>query len=217
MERHLDALGLEVAKAKEDAERKGKAYATAKALVQQRIAAAEKLQQQVEAAAAAQKPALEQSLETLLKLAEEQSREVDALKRDADEAASFSAQMQGAYQEAGAKLKNAKSELDHAQREMERARQERETAERQANAARIAAGLGGAPDSLSVATAAMSAAAEKDHEAAEAARAKAQNLAPSRPEIEDPNIAAAMAAAAGTPPAPASAADRLAALRAKHG
>jgi len=216
MERHLDALGIEVAKAKADADGKAKEFASANALLQQRITAADTLQRQIDAADAAQKGALEKSLETLLKLAETQSGEVEQLKSDAAEAEAFCSQMQAAYLEAGQKLKSAKGELDRAQHDMERAHREREAAERQAEAARLAAGLAKTPDSLHVATDAMAAAAAKERQAAEAARAKAQILAPSKPEAEDPNIAAAMAAASGKPAEPTTMADRLAVLKAKH-
>ena len=49
----------------------------------------------------------------------------------------------------------------------------------------------------------------------DAAMAKAKLLHPTQPEQDDPNIAAALAAAAGTSPAPQSLSDRLAALRAR--
>ena len=58
--------------------------------------------------------------------------------------------------------------------------------------------------------------AAKDLAAAEAANAKAKLLRPSVPEKEDPNIAAALAAASGKASA-TSLSDRLAALKAKHG
>jgi hypothetical protein len=52
---------------------------------------------------------------------------------------------------------------------------------------------------------------------ADAATAKAKLLRPTQPEQEDPNIAAALAAAAGRSPAPQSLSDRLAALKARGG
>ena len=45
---------------------------------------------------------------------------------------------------------------------------------------------------------------------------KAKLLRPTKPEQDDPNIAAAMAAAAGKPAAPQNLDDRLAALRAQR-
>ena len=87
-------------------------------------------------------------------------------------------------------------------------------AERQADAARRAAGLASATSGLSVALKAMQDAADKDLVSAEAARAKAKLLTPTRPEQEDPNIAAALASASGKALPTADLGARLAALRA---
>ena len=86
-----------------------------------------------------------------------------------------------------------------------------------AEAARRAAGLAGSTNSLNVALKAMNEAAARDLAQAEAASLKAKLLAPTRPEQDDPNIAAALAAASGKGPAPQSASDRLARLKARHG
>jgi hypothetical protein len=89
------------------------------------------------------------------------------------------------------------------------------SAERQAEAARQAAGLTRATSSVTVALKAMQEAAARDLASADAAMAKAKLLRPTRPEQEDPNIAAAMAAAAGKAPAPQNLSERLAALKTK--
>ncbi|MGE0259348.1 MAG: hypothetical protein AB7T18_11400, partial [Alphaproteobacteria bacterium] len=123
--------------------------------------------------------------------------------------------LENAYAQAGGKLKTARSELDRARRDMVRAGQQRETAERQADAARQAAGLARSTSSLNVALNAMHEAAQRDLASADAAVAKAKLLRPTRPEQDDPNIAAAMAVAAGKSPAPQSLSERLAALRAR--
>jgi hypothetical protein len=52
--------------------------------------------------------------------------------------------------------------------------------------------------------------------AAEAAGAKARLLTPTKPEQDDPNIVAALAAASGTSPVPQSLSERLAALKARQ-
>ncbi len=103
------------------------------------------------------------------------------------------------------------------QRDRGRAAQQREQADRQAEAASQAAGLTSTTSSLTVALKAMQDAAAKDLASADAQTAKAKLLRSTRPEQDDPNIAAAMAAASGKPAAPQSLADRLAALRAKGG
>ena len=61
----------------------------------------------------------------------------------------------------------------------------------------------------------MQDAAAKDLASADAQMSKARLLRPTRPEQDDPNIAAAMNAAAGKPPAPQSLRERLAALKAR--
>jgi hypothetical protein len=99
---------------------------------------------------------------------------------------------------------------------MGRATQRREMAERQAEAARQAAGLSHTTNSLNVALKAMQDAAARDLMAAEAAGAKARLLQPTQPEQDDPNIAAALAAASGARPLPQSLSDRLAAIKARQ-
>ena len=123
--------------------------------------------------------------------------------------------LEGTYAEAGGKLKAARGALEQAQRDMARAAQEKQTAERQAEMARQAAGLTQSTSGLTIALKTMQDAAAKDLQSADAAAAKARLLRPSKPEQDDPNIAAALAAASGHPVVGTSLADRLAALKAK--
>ena len=138
-------------------------------------------------------------------------------RRDAEDAKSFLETLEQTYAQAGEKLKVARSQLDRAQREMGRAEQQRDMAQQRADAARQAAGLAGATSGLNVALKAMQDTAARNVAAAEAANAKAKLLQPTRPEQDDPNIAAAMAAASGARPTPTSLNDRLAALRQRAG
>jgi hypothetical protein len=68
---------------------------------------------------------------------------------------------------------------------------------------------------MTVALKAMQDAAARDMASADAAMAKAKLLRPTQPEQDDPNIAAAMAVAAGKSPAPQSLSDRLTAVKAQ--
>ena len=216
MEQHLDALGTEVAKARVSFQKEKKESDAIKALSEQRLAAAETLQiQATEANDPERKASLEKSLNQLLKMLEDMAPDIDREAKDAEDAQSFLGQLEEAYSGAGAKLKDARSELERAQRTMARAEQQREMAETQAEAAKRAAGLAGATSSLNVALKAMQDASEKDLIAAEAANAKASLLKPTKPEQDDPNIAAALAGASG--PKPTTVTDRLAAIRAKIG
>jgi chromosome segregation ATPase len=217
MEQHLDELGLEVAKARTAYEREKKEAEAIRALLNQRMAAAEQLQKQGAAEAnAGRKAALEKSLATLLDMLEQMTPEVEREAQDETDAHDFLGMLEKTYAEAGAKLRAARSQLERAQRDMTRAGQQREIAERQAEAARRAAGLSNTTSSLNVALKAMQDAAAHDLEVAESASAKARLLKPTQPEQDDPNIAAALAAASGRP-LPQSLSERLAALKARQG
>ncbi|MDJ0389547.1 hypothetical protein QMO56_15625 [Roseomonas sp. E05] len=217
MEQHLDALGLQVAEAHQSFEREKREADTIQALSQQRLAAAEQIQSRAEAESdPAKKAELERSLATLLTMLEEMTPELEREKQDAADAQDFLNTLQQTYEQAGAKLKSARNELSRAQRDMSRADMQREAAERRAEAARQAAGLSSATSGLSVALKAMQDAAARDLAQAEAANSKAKLLTPTRPEKDDPNIAAAMDAAAGRSPEPTTLRDRLAMIRQKQ-
>jgi chromosome segregation ATPase len=217
MEQYLDDLGMQVAQTRAAYEREKKEADAINALSQQRLAAAEQMQRQIESATdPARKASLEKSLETVVGLLEEMAPEIERERREAEDAREFLDMLENAYKESGAKLKAARSQLQKAQRDMARAAQQRGMADRRAEAARQAAGLSGATSSLNVALKAMQDAAARDLASAEAANAKAKLLKPTKPEEDDPNIVAAMQAVSGTPPKPTDLAGRLAAIRARH-
>jgi chromosome segregation ATPase len=218
MEQHLDELGMQVAQARQNYDREQKEADAVQALSHQRMAAAEALQNQANGETdPARKADLQKSLTTLVDMMEKMAPDVDRTTHDVADAKQFLEQLEAAYADAGGKLKTARSELDRAQRDMTRAAQQREVAQRQADAARQAAGLSQTTSSLNIALKAMNENAARDLASADAAAAKAKLLAPTHPEKDDPNIAAAMAAASGQGPAPIGIANRLAALKAKLG
>lgn len=218
MEQNLDDLGRQVAQARMAFEREKKEADAIQGLSQQRMAAAEQLQQRLEAEGdPARKAELERSLGTLVAMLEQMAPDIDREKQDEVDAREFLETLETTYDEAGRKLKAARDDLTRAQRDMGRAQQQREAAASRAEAARQASGLSGATSGLSVALKAMQDSAARDLAAAESANAKAKLLQPTRPEQDDPNIAAAMSAAAGKGAQPASMADRLAALRQRQG
>ncbi len=217
MEQRLDDLGREVALARQGYDKEKREADAIQALSQQRMAAAEQLQRQVAAETdPTRKAALEKSLETLVAMLEQMAPEVDREKKDEVDAKDYLTMLEQTYAEAGGKLKTAHSELERAQRDMGRAAQQREMADRQADSARRAAGLATTTSSLTVALKAMQDAASKDLASADAQMTKVKLLRPTRPEQDDPNIAAAMNAAAGKPAAPQTLSERLAALQAKR-
>jgi chromosome segregation ATPase len=215
MEQNLDALGQEVALARQGYDKEKREADTIQALSHQRMAAAEQLQQQINGESdPTRKAAVEKSLETLVGMLEQMNPEIEREKQDEVDAREYLTMLEQTYAEAGGKLKMARSELERAQRDMARAAQQREQADRQAEAARRAAGLASQTSGLTVALKAMQDAASKDLASADAQMSKARLLRPTRPEQDDPNIAAALAVAAGKPPAPRSLSERLAALKA---
>jgi chromosome segregation ATPase len=217
MEQNLDALGREVALARQGYDKEKREADTIQALSHQRMAAAEQLQQQINGESdPTRKAAVEKSLETLVGMLEQMNPEIEREKQDEVDAREYLTMLEQTYAEAGGKLKMARSELERAQRDMARAAQQREQADRQAEAARRAAGLASQTSGLTVALKAMQDAASKDLASADAQMSKARLLRPTRPEQDDPNIAAALAVAAGKPPAPRSLSERLAALKAQH-
>lgn len=214
MEQHLDDLGLQVAQARAAYDREQREADAIQQLSRQRMAAAEQLQGQLAGEADPQrKAAVEKSLATLVGMLEQMAPEVDRERQDAVDAQEFLETLERTYAEAGQKLRAARSELDRAQRDMGRAAQQRDVAQRRAEAARQEAGLSRSTTGLSVALKAMQESAARDLAAAEAAGTKAKLLQPTKPEQDDPNIAAAMATVSGAAPAPTGLSDRLAALR----
>ncbi len=218
MEQKLDEMGIHVAQARTRYNEAQKALDTINALMHERMTAADMLQRQLDAEAdPARKAGLEKSLATLVDLLEKMTPEAEEDTRDAQSAHDFLAQIEQAYSAFGEKLKHARADLDRGQREMERQKLLRDNAADRAEAARQAAGLTSSGSSVNVALDAMHKAAEKDRLKAEASDSKSALLKPTVPEQDDPNIAAALAAAKGTGAPATSLADRLAALRNKAG
>ena len=179
MEQNLDALGREVALARQGYDREKREADAIQALLHQRMAAAEQLQQQMNNEGdPTRKAAVEKSLTTLVGMLEQMTPEVEREKRDETDAKDYLQMLEQTYAEAGGKLKTARSELERAQRDMARAAQQREQADRQAEAARRAAGLASQTSSLTVALKAMQDAAQKDLASADAQMSKARLLRP---------------------------------------
>lgn len=217
MEEHLDRLGRQVAEARAAYEREKKEADAISQLSRQRLAAAEHLQRQIDQEGdPGRKATLKKSLETLVGLLEQMAPEVDREAADATDAEEFLNMLEQTYQQAGEKLKSARSELGRAEREVARAAQQRTVAEQRAEAARQAAGLSSATSGLGMALKAMQDTAARELAVAEAANAKARLLKPTRPEEDDPNIKAALQAATGALPAPTSLSGRLEAIRARQ-
>lgn len=215
MEENLDRIGRAVADAQIAFDKEKREADAIVAMFNQRLAAAELLQTKVlgEEDPAA-KAGLQKSLEDLLGLIEGMHEDVAREKQDAVDAEAFLAELQTAYSEAAGRIRTARADLERAERDMARADRRLDAAKGREQNARELAGLSSASNGIDVALKAMKDAATNATTAAAVADQKARLLRPTAPEKADANIAAAMAAAAGTPAAPASSADRLAALKA---
>ena len=140
MEQHLDELGRQVAEARQAFDREQREADAIGQLSQQRMAAAEQLQQRLQAESdPGRKAELERSLATLVGMLEQMAPDIDRERQDAADAANFLHMLEDTYTQAGQKLKGARDALNRAQRDMGRAEQQREVAERRAEAAREAA------------------------------------------------------------------------------
>lgn len=216
MEGKLDEIGREVVTARNTAKKEHDEHVAIVGIRNQRISAAEILQGQIAALPEgnADRTTKEASLERLLTLIESMHNEVEREAQEARDAQQDLTDIEEAHAEAVVRFKNARGEMQKAQRDMSSAKRARARAEQSANTAAIAAGVRQSTDNLTSALQAMRNIAQADKDAAAAARLKASSLRTEQPEKEDPNIAAALAAATGAKPAPKSAAERLAALKA---
>lgn len=216
MDEELTKLGRDVVAAKRALEVEERELAGATTLEAQRMAAAEKLNADLEDEAdPTRRAAIERSLGTIMDMIEKNHANVAEHTRNAASARSFLDQLQGVYDASAEKLKGAREDLARAQREMASAALERkQEADREARAKQLA-GLASSRSSIGVALGAMQEAAQKDRDSAEASRMKSDALRQSRPEQDDPLIAAAMASATGAAKPALSPSERLKALKAQ--
>lgn len=214
MEEELDKLGKRVGKAEMDVK---KDHDETQALLTQYdryLAAAERIEGQLEGAEEGQRSKLEESLEKLVSELERLNPEIERERREDQEAEVFATELRQAYDVAAEKLKKAQVQLKQAQRRMEQARMKKERALERAEGVRQAAGLSSSMGGLDTALNAMDKETEKAETTSRAAELKIGAFG--QTEItDDPNIAAALEAA-DKPALPASSTrDRLSALRSR--
>ena len=214
MEEELDKLGKRVGKAEMDVK---KDHEETQALLTQYdryLAAAERIEGQLEGAEEGQRSKLEESLEKLVAEQERLNPEIERERQEDQEAEAFATELRQAYDVAAEKLKKAQVQLKQAQRRMEQARMKKERALERAEGVRQAAGLSSSMGGLDTALNAMDKETEKAETTSRAAELKIGAFG--QTEItDDPNIAAALEAA-DKPALPASSTrDRLSALRSR--
>ena len=162
-----------------------------------------------EAATAAELKKMEQDLDAAGQLISRLQRELT------DERQALLTEAEVAYQAKATALRDAKAKLTRTKNDKAHAAVEEQRAAWRAETARAVAGLsggGGSGSGINVAVDAMTQTAQATRDRAATLDMKAKALSGAKAAEEDPNIAAAMAAAAGTV-ANATVADRLAALQ----
>jgi chromosome segregation ATPase len=213
MEQDLDAAGQLISRLQRELSDERHAYDAINARYTQMMGAAENLQHQIDTAGFLKEP-LQASLATLVAQIEEIVPELDQDKKDIDATQALLRDAEAAYQAKATALTGAKAKLNRARNDMIHATLEEQRAASRAETARAVAGLssGSGTSGINVALDAMTRTAQTTRDRAAALDMKAKALSGAKTAEEDPNIAAAMSAAAGTV-ANATVADRLAALR----
>jgi len=213
MEQDLDAAGQLISQLQCELTNERHAYDAINACYTQMMGAAENLQHQIDAASFLKDP-LQASLATLVAQIEEMVPELDQDKKDIDSTQTLLTEAEAAYRAKATALTGAKAKLTRAKNDMAHAALEEQRAASRAETARAVAGLssGSGASGINVALDAMTRTAQATRDRAAALDMKAKALSGAKTAEEDPNIAAAMAAAAGTA-ANATVADRLAALQ----
>jgi chromosome segregation ATPase len=210
MEQDLDAAGQLISQLQRELTDERHAYDAINARYTQMMGAAENLQHQIDAASFLKDP-LQASLATLVAQIEEMVPELDQDKKDIDSTQTLLAEAEVAYRAKATALREAKAKLTRAKNDMAHAAVEEQRAAWRAETARAVAGLSSS-SGINVAVDAMTQTAQATRDRAATLDMKAKALSGAKAAEEDPNIAAAMAAAAGTV-ANATVADRLAALQ----
>lgn len=213
MEEDLDKVGKLMSDLRKERNEEQTAYDMVNTRYTQMMGAAERLQTQIDTETdPAKKTSLETSLTSLLAKIEEIIPELDSTKHEVDETTAALTDTETAYQEKAKALTTSKGELTRAKNDMHRADIEEQRATARAERSRQMAGLTQNGTDLTTATNVFKAAAAASRANAQTLDMKAKALRVSDTVADDPNIAAAMAAASGTPPA-ANLKDRLAALK----
>jgi len=216
MEQDLDAAGQLISQLQRELTDERHAYDAINARYTQMMGAAENLQHQIDAASFLKDP-LQASLATLVAQIEEMVPELDQDKKDIDSTQALLTEAEVAYQAKATALREAKAKLTRAKNDMAHAAVEEQRAAWRAETARVVAGLSsgsgsGSGSGINIAVDAMTQTAQATRDRAATLDMKAKALSGAKVAEEDPNIAAAMAAAAGTV-ANATVADRLTALQ----
>ncbi|WP_027184378.1 hypothetical protein [Desulfovibrio inopinatus] len=214
MEERLNSLTQKVAEARQSYQKEKKEADEIEALYNQRLKAAEILQEKLTADPGNSQ--IETAMEQVVATLEEMQPDIEREIQEAEEAKAFMQELEDVAKIAADKLKTARKTLDAAKRDMERAKIREGQAKEQSERAAELAGLRKQSDDLGSALDAMRREADKANAQADAARTKAKLLAPTKQEtVGNDALAEAMKEAAGEPAKPTAISDRLAALKRK--
>jgi len=200
MEQDLDAAGQLISRLQRELNDERHAYDAINARYTQMMGAAENLQHQIDTASFLKDP-LQASLATLVAQIEEMVPQLDQDKHDINSTQALLTEAEAAYRAKASALTGAKAKLTRAKNDMAHATLEEQRAASRAETVRALADLSssnGSGSGINVAVDAMTRTAQATRGRAAALDMKAKALSGAKTAEEDPNIAAAMAAAAGT-------------------
>lgn len=213
MSQDLDRAGLVIQKLRADLGREQAELDQVTQQYHELMAAAELLQKKADAAAEADRPALQASLAKLVERIEQLAPDLDRDKHDVEATQQLLTEAEDAYQAKAGALADARHNLERARHDLTHAAIEEQRSRERAAQAEVVAGLKGSPAShLTIALDAMHQSAEEARERAGAEEMKAKALNGAAEAAGDPNVAAALAEVRGTAPGK-SLAERLAALK----
>jgi len=210
MEENFDEINREYSKAKQDWAREQKEADEIVKLYDQRLAAAEHIQNQL--AEDPNNQQLNEALNQLVSTLEDMQSDVELEKSEAEDAKEVMNELEVTVKMYADKLKTARSDIKRAANAMEKAKRQKERAEAQSDRAAQLAGLKQRSSGLSSALESMNRQAAEAQADADAASRKAELLGSSKIEENDA-VAQAMAAVTGTATSSTSVTDRLAALK----
>lgn len=218
MEEERKKLGMRVAEAEREVAREKRETLDLKQDYEEHLKAARILEARLaDQKDAGETDALEASLAKVAGRLEEMNPEIVREEAEDREVEAWSRELRAAYDELGAKLRNAQGELTAARRQLDMATLQRERTMEEDRCAREVSGTTRSVHSMGVALNAMNRETAKVRHEMEVLKASADSTAADN-FVGDPNIAEALAAARGkTAAARGSLLDRLAALKQRRG
>ncbi|MDD5037686.1 MAG: hypothetical protein PHE55_23395 [Methylococcaceae bacterium] len=176
LESKLKELSLEAASARTDFEREQAEATAARTLHERRLKAAEKLDGDLKSDPA--NAEIQAALDQILKLLEDSAPDVEREEREAVEAKQILDELESSAREIADELRHLRDMAKQAKQAMEKAEREKERAEQAEDRVKRLAGIKSKGSGFSTAIDAMNRAADKQREAANAAKLRVEVLSP---------------------------------------